>query len=144
MIIDYPITNFKISRKLFKIILLLLFFSIPMCKAQDTSVVISKNMFDKTNQQILLSTKDGWLFKPGNDTSWAKKEIDIAGWEKLKPTQLSTKYADKNGRVECWFRMKIKIDSSFEDNHLGLEQVPGQQLTFILMVTYIFFREYWE
>src|SRR6185312_12014487 len=81
--------------------------------AQDTTVVLSTSMFDKTTERILLATKDGWIFKQGNDTGWAKKDVDITGWKKLKPTEISAKLADKNGRAEGWFRIKIKPDSSF-------------------------------
>ncbi|HEY5463042.1 MAG TPA: ATP-binding protein [Hanamia sp.] len=101
--------------KPFKIILFFLFFGINFCKAQDSAVVLSTSMFDKTTQQILLAGKDGWIFKQGNDTAWAKKDLDIAGWKKLKPTEISAKLADKNGRAEGWFRIKINPDSSFRN-----------------------------
>ena len=99
--------------KPFKIFLFLIFCGINFCKAQDTTVVLSTSMFDKTTERILLATKDGWIFKQGNDTGWAKKELDVTGWKKLKPTEISAKLADKNGRAEGWFRIKIKPDSSF-------------------------------
>jgi signal transduction histidine kinase len=76
-------------------------------------------MFDKTSQQILLAPRDGWIFKQGNDTAWAKKDLDISGWKKLKPTEISAKLADKNGRAEGWFRIKIKPDSSFRKESFG-------------------------
>ena len=107
--------------KPFKILLFFLFFGIHFCKAQDTAVVLSTNMFDKTTQQILLAAKDEWIFKQGNDTAWAKKDIDITGWQKLKPTELSARLADKNGRVEGWFRIKIKPDSSFINEPIGFK-----------------------
>src|SRR6185312_10424653 len=106
--------------KPFKIFLFLLFFGINFCKAQDSAVVLSTNMFDKTNQEILLAAKDGWIFKQGNDTAWAKKDLDITGWKKLKPTEISAKLADKNGRAEGWFRIKIKPDSSFRNEPIGI------------------------
>ena len=99
--------------KAFKIFLFFLFCGINFCKAQDTTVVLSTSMFDKTTERILLATKDGWIFKQGNDTGLAKKELDVTGWKKLKPTEISAKLADKNGRAEGWFRLKIKPDSSF-------------------------------
>jgi two-component system, NtrC family, sensor kinase len=99
--------------KPFKIFLFLLFCGINFCKAQDSAVVLSTSMFDKTTERILLAEKDGWIFKQGNDTVWAKQNIDITGWKKLKPTEISAKLADKNGRAEGWFRIKIKPDSSF-------------------------------
>ena len=100
--------------KFLKITVLLLL-SVQLCKAQDSVVVLSTKMFDKTNDAILLAAKDGWIFKQGNDTSWAKKDLDITGWKKFKPTEISAKLADKNGRAEGWFRIKIKPDSTFRN-----------------------------
>jgi two-component system, NtrC family, sensor kinase len=105
--------------KPFKIFLFLLFFGINFCKAQDTTVGLSTKMFDKTTQQILLAAKDGWIFKKGNDTAWANKDLDISGWKKLKPTEISAKLADKYGRAEGWFRIKIKPDSSFRNEPIA-------------------------
>jgi two-component system NtrC family sensor kinase len=103
----------------FKILLLLL---LPVFGlAQDKVVTISPAMFDKATDQVFLTTLDGWLFKQGNDTTWAKNDIDISGWEKLKPAELSAKYADKNGRVEGWFRIKIKLDKALDKQQLGLK-----------------------
>ncbi len=100
--------------------LLLLFVGINFCTAQDTTVLLSPALFDKTTDQILIGAKDGWYFKAGNDTDWAKRDIDITGWKKMKPTELSVKMADKNGKVQGWFRLKIKLDESFKNISLGL------------------------
>ena len=105
--------------KSLKRILLILFIGINLCQAQDTTVMLSPVMYDVNRQDIFISTIDGWFFKEGNDLGWAKKDIDIVGWRKLKPTELSPKYADKSGRVECWFRIKIKLDTAFGDQPLG-------------------------
>ncbi len=105
--------------KSFITILMLFFFGLHFCKAQDSTVTLSPTMFDKDDEEIFISAMDGWLFKEGNDTSWAKKDIDIAGWKKLKPAELSAKYADKNGKAEGWFRIKIKLDTTFENKPFG-------------------------
>jgi hypothetical protein len=47
-------------------------------------------MFGK-DQIIPLSPIDGWLFRKGNDTSWAAKQLNTSDWIKLKPTELSAK-----------------------------------------------------
>ncbi len=73
-----------------------------------------------TSHSIALGNTDGWLFKQGNDTGWAKKDISITGWKKIKPSELSGKFADKNGRLEGWLRIKIKLDTAFRDTVLGL------------------------
>ena len=90
-----------------------------MANAQDTVITISPGMYNSMNE-ILISTMDGWRFKEGNDTTWSKKEIDLTGWKKLRPTELSSKMADKNGRLEGWFRLKIKTDPAFKHTDLGV------------------------
>jgi hypothetical protein len=106
-----------------RIILLLLFVGSHFCRAQDTTVLLSPNMFDTTSRLVFISKMNGWLFKPGNDTTWAKKDLDAAGWKRLMPTELSARYADNSGRVECWFRIKIKLDASFAICQSVLEMV---------------------
>jgi signal transduction histidine kinase len=76
-------------------------------------------MFDK-NQVITLFTLDGWLFRVGNNPAWAGIDINTTGWQKLKPSQITKKMADKDGRIEGWFRLKIRLDSSFGDMPLYL------------------------
>ena len=106
-----------------KIFLFLFFVGIHFCWAQDTTIVLSTSMLDKNFDQIYLGDFDGWIFKHGNDTGLAKINIDAIGWTQLKPTQLSPKYADKNGRVEGWFRLKVKFDSSFLRQQTGFDFV---------------------
>ena len=89
--------------------------------AQDSVITISPSMFDKESDQVFIAAINGWIFKEGNDTNWAKKDTDIRSWKKLKPTELSAKYADKNGRVECWFRIKIKLDSIEGNKPFGIK-----------------------
>jgi hypothetical protein len=76
-------------------------------------------MYKNDTEQIFLSAMDGWIFREGNDTSWAKKNIDLNGWQKFNPPELSANYADKNGKAECWFRIKIKIDTAFGYDNFG-------------------------
>src|SRR4030095_7583579 len=86
---------------------------------QDSSFLISSKMFDP-DQKIVLSVKDGWLFKEGHDTSWAKQEINTEDWSKFKPTQLSAAFADSTGRVEGWFRFKIRVDNDLANISLSI------------------------
>jgi len=86
--------------------------------AQDTTVTISPAM--ATSHSIALGNTDGWLFKQGNDIAWAQKDISTAGWKEIKPSELSGKFADKNGRLEGWLRIKIKLGATFRDTILGL------------------------
>lgn len=98
------------------------FFAFPLIAfAQDSVTTIQPLMFDKERDQCVLSEINGWIFKQGTDTTWARKDIDVTGWKKLRPTELSKSYADKTGRVEGWFRIKIKIDTSFKSEVFGLK-----------------------
>jgi two-component system, NtrC family, sensor kinase len=99
-----------------KIVLLLL---LPLSLvAQDTTITISPQMM-KSNS-IALGDIDGWLFRKGNDIFGARKEIDTTGWQKIKPSQLSGKFAGKNGKLEGWLRIKIKLDPAFSDTTFDL------------------------
>ena len=87
--------------------------------AQDTTITISPAML--TPDYISLGNIDGWIFRQGNDIAWAKEDIiDRASWKKMKPSELSEKLTDKNGRLEGWLRIKIKLDTAFRDTVLGL------------------------
>jgi sensor histidine kinase YesM len=94
------------------VIQLILFFSIGVHYgfSQDSSILISAKMFD-SEQKIALSAIDGWIFREGYDSLWTNKEMNTYGWRKLKPTELSTKLADKTGRVEGLFRLKFRLDN---------------------------------
>src|SRR6187431_1048399 len=107
------------KRKLFFSILFLSL--LGFCSAQDSSVVLSASLFDKYFQVIPLTAQDGWIFKEGNDTTWARKEISTTDWKKFNPTELTIKNADKNGKAEGWFRMKFRLDSSFQDLPVGIQ-----------------------
>jgi sensor histidine kinase YesM len=79
---------------------------------QDSPVLISSKMFDG-EQKIVLSELNGWLFKYGNDSSWANKELNSVDWKELKPAELSAKLVDSTGRLEGWFRFTFRLDTDF-------------------------------
>jgi two-component system, NtrC family, sensor kinase len=87
--------------------------------AQDTTLVLSTRMYSQ-NQTITLGDKVGWIFKLGSNPSWAIPDLDVSDWQKLKPVDLTEKMADEEGRLEGWFRIKIKLDSSFIDSLAGI------------------------
>lgn len=89
--------------------------------AQTETILLSSSMFDD-DDQISLAALDGWIFKQGNNTAWAQPETDVRNWQKFKPTELSTKLADNEGRVEGWFRIKIKLDTSFRNIPVGISR----------------------
>ncbi len=95
--------------------------AVQFCQAQDTTIVLSTSMIDKSYNVINLGDLNGWIFKQGNDTGLERISIDTTGWKKLKPSELSSKYADKNGRIECWFRINIQLDSSLLNKQTGFD-----------------------
>ncbi|MGB4840346.1 MAG: ATP-binding protein, partial [Saprospiraceae bacterium] len=106
--------------KLIKTFLVFLFVGIHLCNAQDTTLLLKPTMLNKDSTQIYITEMKGWYFKQGNDTAWAKADIDLAGWKRMLPTELSENLADKNGKMEGWFRLKIKVDSTFGETSFGV------------------------
>ena len=101
-----------------KIVLLLI---LPLIGwTQNREVIITPENFNKEYDSYFFGDVNGWIFHLGNDSSWAKKDIDLSGWETLKPTELSHKFADSTGKVEGWFRVKIKFDSSMGNKLSGV------------------------
>jgi two-component system NtrC family sensor kinase len=100
---------------------LFIFFTSHLCYSQDKTTVLSADMFH-THQRLFLAPLDGWVFKQGHDPSWAKEDIDLKDWKKFNLTELNAGMKDASGRVEGWFRIKIKLDSSFKGMPLGLSR----------------------
>jgi two-component system, NtrC family, sensor kinase len=104
----------------FFIFIVLFSFGSDCCFGQDSTVNLSASMFD-LNQAIVLFNLNGWHFRQGNDPAWARPDLNTTGWKSMKPTEISKKLADKNGRIEGWFRLKIRLDSSFDGMPLFLD-----------------------
>jgi two-component system, NtrC family, sensor kinase len=88
---------------------LLFFVVINYSQAQDSAVTIVPAMFTATNE-ILIGTMDGWRFRKTNDSTWIK----------LKPTELSAKLADRNGRMQGWLTFTFRLNKDFVDIPLYL------------------------
>jgi len=106
--------------KIYKTIFLFFFLWAGVCNAQESVLIVKPDTFAGSNTALQLGDAGQWLFKAGNDTTLAASNADISAWKKLAPGGLSADYADKSGRVECWFRLKVKIDSAFGQEHFGL------------------------
>ena len=101
---------------------ILLFVLLPtLGMAQDSTTLITPNDFDKTRYQVFISTMNGWVFKEGNDTAWAGKDINTSGWQTLKPSAFSSIYADSKGKAEGWFRLKIKMSGDLGNRPMGIK-----------------------
>ncbi|MBU2267659.1 MAG: hypothetical protein KKB15_06025, partial [Bacteroidetes bacterium] len=57
--------------------------------AQDSVLNLSTKNYDLPSDGSNIGNKEGWVFHKGNDINWAKENIDLSGWEKLKPADLS-------------------------------------------------------
>ncbi len=95
-------------------LIVLCFFGFKCCQAQDSTVHLSASMFD-INQAIVLFQMNGWQFHEGNNPEWAEPGLNTVGWKKIKPADISKDVSNKNGKIEGWLRLKIKIDRSFGD-----------------------------
>ena len=96
------------------IALFLFVIGIAYAHAQDSTIHLSTRIFNQL-QVMPLSGLDGWRFQEGNNPNWANPDINTLGWKKMNPEQVSKSMADKNGKVEGWFRIKLFPDSSFEN-----------------------------
>jgi signal transduction histidine kinase len=90
-------------------------------QAQESVTLLDTSLFDLNFHSIALSNLEGWKYKAGNNPSWASKDMDMVDWIRLNPAQLTIKNAAEDGRVEGWFRLKIKLDSSFKDIPIGIQ-----------------------
>ena len=88
-------------------------------KTQDSVVTISNQ--DAQNRHLYyFNSETPWLYHNGTNNAWSQPNIDLEGWKKLSPKDLNETYADKNGIIEGWFRIKIKLDDSFKNEPLRL------------------------
>lgn len=88
--------------------------------AQDSTLTLTNRMFG-ADQAINLSVVPGWLFKSGHILDGAKPDINTTGWTNRGPSTLSIKDANKNGYVEAWFRLKVRLDSTFDKLPIAFE-----------------------
>ena len=98
---------------------LLFLFSIGYCLAQEAPLRLTAGMFG-ADEQVSLADKHGWLFNLGNAPDLASGPGRQAGWQAVKPTELTTAFADENGRVEGWFSLPLQTDSSLAGKPLVL------------------------
>ncbi len=89
------------------ILIVLMLCSRLISQAQDSIVTLTPDMFNPINE-ILISDLDGWIFSREGDNKWIQ----------LKPTELSGKLADKNGRVGGWSRFRFRLSPAFGDTPL--------------------------
>tara|TARA_R100000935_G_scaffold8302_7_gene17540 strand:+ start:175684 stop:177846 length:2163 start_codon:yes stop_codon:yes gene_type:complete len=97
------------------------FWSLASCFAQDPVVVLSTSDFE-SHEQLFLAPLEGWIFKKGTTPGWAQENLETSDWKKMNPTQFTTALEDKTGRIEGWFRLKFKLDTTFKGIPLGISR----------------------
>jgi len=105
----------------FFLFLFLLVASLHHCLAQNKTVELSTAMF-QSHGRIFLAPLEGWVFKQGHDPAWANPTLDVSEWKQLNLTQINPEMEDASGRVEVWFRIKIKLDGSFANIPLSISR----------------------
>ncbi|MFT6136065.1 MAG: signal transduction histidine kinase [Cyclobacteriaceae bacterium] len=88
---------------------------------QNTAVTLSTEMFS-SHERLFLAELEGWIFKEGHDASWSELQLEEGEWGSLRPNQLTAEMEDVTGRVEGWFRLRIKLDQSFEGMPLTISR----------------------
>jgi len=104
-------------RKFFILLLFIVFGGWSI--AQEQVEVLSTNQF-QTHERLFLAPLEGWIFKAGEVENGADPLLNVSEWEKLNPAHLTTELANEKGRIEGWFRIRIKLDKSFQDMPLSL------------------------
>ncbi len=101
--------------------LIIILVTVGQSMAQEKVQILSTDQF-ASHDRLFLAPLDGWIFKKGQVMNGHKLGLDVSDWQAFNPTQLSTDLEEENGRIEGWYRIKIKLDESFEDIPLGISR----------------------
>ncbi len=71
---------------------------------------------------LTLKNREGWIFKSGNEKDLSPVEIDLGGWERLSPSEITNDKVDSSGKFEGWFRLQFTIDSAIAKLPLYLDK----------------------
>ncbi len=65
--------------------------------------------------------KAGWVYRAGDDASWAAKDYDDGAWEKLSNTQFNDERLPRSGWTgAAWFRLHLTIDEQLAHEPVAL------------------------
>ena len=67
----------------------------------------------------------GWAYSAEYVEGWYRLELDTRDWETLSPSRLSFDRANDQGRVQGWFRLKFRVDSTLWGKEFYLNLVPA-------------------
>jgi two-component system, NtrC family, sensor kinase len=94
---------------------------------QEKISIINESSFDSF-ERMPLGDDQPWKFKLGTHPNWAEPDLDTQDWKDLAPGQLTKDHKDQNGRIEGWFRIKVRQESEVDENLGIFIEVLGQVL----------------
>jgi serine phosphatase RsbU (regulator of sigma subunit) len=72
----------------------------------------------------LITTADrgaGWMYKPGDDSDWARPDLDDGSWERLPTTAFAASELPKSGWTGIgWFRLHVRVAGLASGRSLAL------------------------
>jgi hypothetical protein len=69
-----------------------------------------------TNEPEVIRLSKGWKFKTGDNTAWAKPDLDDDGWDSIN---VSTTWESQDNNFYdgyAWYRVKFRLPSSLKGN----------------------------
>jgi two-component system, NtrC family, sensor kinase len=111
--------SFKVKQHILSLLSMISIFVIAtstVVVAQEQTIVLSKDMIE--NDFIHLDRLEGWIFKPGNIVDGATPALDTSDWQILRPSDVSAEILNEIGAIEGWFRIRVRLDSTFADTPL--------------------------
>ncbi|MCY7376719.1 MAG: hypothetical protein LH472_12235 [Pyrinomonadaceae bacterium] len=95
-----------------------LFCSISAAEQNEVFTLTAESL---QNGGVVELNKLGWLYRAGDDLSWAARNSDESAWQRTEGTIIkpdSAPRGDWNGRG--WFRLRLKIEDGLADKNLAL------------------------
>ena len=71
------------------------------------------------NKGARIDLAEGWKYKPGDDTAWAKPSYDDRNWKSIKPRLNKEELKKIKWTGIAWFRNHIYVDTSFSSKPFG-------------------------
>ncbi len=103
--------------KFFYTLLTFFFLFVVNCFSQAGEIPVFH--LDTLPEQGVVLDK-GWKFHIGDDSRWARPDIDNIGWENINPaTDIYYLPQVRNAKV-CWLRLQLQLDSSLVGKPLAL------------------------
>lgn len=75
---------------------------------------------DLTTDDRILFITDRWKYQPGDNLSWAEKELDDWDWIPISTYLTDVDLAFNQWKGTGWFRLNINVDSSLVNIPIGI------------------------